>query len=1115
MMQNIKLLDCFNDSSWNGKTKIEDNGWIELKTGNPTLSERLFFKQTRLSGSIVEKPKKGVTLLEKLGLEVASPSNPKNEMAKFQAQQGGVNVDIGSPVVTLTPPEAKITSSEESLKKFIYKNFMSRELDVMELPDNSFNEIRSLSGLQGDTRTMSVGFDCEWYGEIPRRPLSYQFSWIIDDVLNELVILNTREDDEHKLSLSVALGLVMSISQVKSYRYSDYVGFKGCVGFDSSTGKPIYEFFKDKKELVANSHRIHPLFKSKHTEKLVERNGSHRVEKCNEYTIYTPGSKTIDEYHNEGTIEIPQDEIDSFQGKDPKKFHFDKYQKSGEHRDYWVWGTREAKFPKEAYSSIQLVCHTGKVDLSLFSCEDFDGYGNILRYCKDIQGGCISMLPTKRTLYDSFKSGNNRYVFPIRLTIRDTMGQAPANSKSLDTLGKLIGIEKLDDSRIDKANMNQFFHDYPALFLEYAARDSTVTLLYFSSIYGINRKGAVTLTSASAKIIKDKIAEYLDCKPSDPTDPNGEFNLIFRGLKKKKDDVYFDEELGYLQCSKLYPISREVSEIQQFCTFAYHGGYNGSSKIGWYTGQTYDHDLKGAYPTAMTVVPDINWKNPIKQEISDKDIDLNLFQSMYGTYQPLIPFVGYFTFEFPEDVKYPCFCYQSMDNLVFPLSSKDSGDPDFKEGIYATGVEVYLALKLGAKVHCERGFILNVLPNKDGNTCSLGYAIKSIINDRELAQTLFGKKSFSDQLLKLMVNSGSYGKTVQNVVPKKSYSTYSKEMEPMGESILTNPFVAAFTTAIVRCELIATMNQLHEMGYDVYSYTTDGFITNAPVDVMEKCDMYGIKPFMENARLFLTDEKSSKVWEVKHTQERLLNLTTRGNMGAEVGGVSAHNSTKSPYEKDDPDYEEKDREWFIVCALSRDGKVSYHCPVWTSFKDLALGQEFIVKDTIKSVGMDFDMKRKPDFSTMEDIEVVYKGENYITANFDTKPFETVAEFIKYKTKKKQYNCLRTVDQWTMFRLKTEEESCLYVRDLDWTIVFSCVQGHRLGMWNIPTLDSKSLNIQEKCDWINSLNLCDREFKKSDWKNARRPERAKSILPEYMIEKTLDIMQGKAKQVVNG
>ena len=1114
-MQNIKLLDCFNDSSWNGKTEIENNGWREFKSiaDNPT--ERLFFRQTRLSGSLVKPQKEVLHFCQKVGEEVSSPTCPKNEMAKFQALKDGVKVNTGSPVVTLTPHEAKISESEKKLKKFIYKNFMGRKLDVLELPDNSFNEIRSLSGLQGETRTMSVGFDCEWYGENPRRPLSYQFSWIIDDVLYELVVLNTHEDDEHRLSLPLALGLVLCISWVKSYRYNEYLQFKCCVGFDSATGKPIYEFFPDKKALVANSHRIYPLFKTEHTEKLVNRNGSVHVEDCNKRIIRTPGSKTIDEYSKDGIIEIPQDEIDLFLKKDPKKYFFDKYQKSKYHRDDWVWGTREAKFPKEAYSNIQLICHTGKVDLSLFSCEDFDGYGNILRYCKDIQGGCISMLPTKRILRDSFKIGRNRYVFPIRLSIRDTMGQAPANSKSLDTLGKLIGIKKLDDSRIDKANMNQFFHDYPALFLEYASRDSTVTLLYFSSIYGINREGAVTLTSAAAKVIKERLCEYLDCKPSDPIDPNGEFNLIFRGLKKKKDDVLFDEELGYLQCSNLYPISREVSEIHQFCTFAYHGGYNGSSKIGWYTGLTHDHDLKGAYPTAMTVIPDINWKDPIKHEISDKDIDLNLFQTMYGTYQPLIPFVGYFTFEFPEDVKYPCFCYESMGNLVFPLSSKDSGDPDFKEGIYAMGVEVYLALKLGAKVHCERGFILNVLPNKDGNTCSLGYAIKSIINDRELSQTLFGKKSFPDQLLKLMVNSGSYGKTVQNVVPKRSYSTYSKEMEPMGESILTNPFVAAFTTAIVRCELIATMNQLHEMGYDVYSYTTDGFITNAPVDVMEKCDMYGIKPFMENARLFLTDEKSSKVWEVKHNQEHLLNLTTRGNMGAEVGGVSAHNSTKSPYEKDDPDYDEKDREWFIVEALSRDGKVSYHCPVWTSFKDLALGHEFIVKDTIKSVGMDFDMKRKPDFSTMEDIEVVYKGENYITANFDTKPFETVAEFIKYKNKKKQYNCLRTKEQWTMFRLKTEEESCLYVRDLDWTIVFSCVQGHRLGMWNIPKLDSKSLTIQEKCDWINSLHLCDREFKKSDWKNARRPERAKSILPDYMIEKTLNIMQGKAKQVVNG
>ncbi|MDU5989420.1 MAG: hypothetical protein E6Y90_08210, partial [Anaerococcus vaginalis] len=68
-MKNIKLLDCFNDSSWNGKTKIEKSGWIELKTGNPTLSERLFFKQQRLSGSIVKQHQKFPNFDQKVGLE--------------------------------------------------------------------------------------------------------------------------------------------------------------------------------------------------------------------------------------------------------------------------------------------------------------------------------------------------------------------------------------------------------------------------------------------------------------------------------------------------------------------------------------------------------------------------------------------------------------------------------------------------------------------------------------------------------------------------------------------------------------------------------------------------------------------------------------------------------------------------------------------------------------------------------------------------------------------------------------------------------------------------------------------------------------------------------------
>ena len=59
-------------------------------------------------------------------------------------------------------------------------------------------------------------------------------------------------------------------------------------------------------------------------------------------------------------------------------------------------------------------------------------------------------------------------------------------------------------------------------------------------------------------------------------------------------------------------------------------------------------------------------------------------------------------------------------------------------------------------------------------------------------------------------------------------------------SAVTSPYHAAYTTALVRCMLIVCVNQLRSMGFYVYSVTTDGFITDAPISVVRSLDAFEI-----------------------------------------------------------------------------------------------------------------------------------------------------------------------------------------------------------------------------------------------------------------------------------
>jgi hypothetical protein len=65
-----------------------------------------------------------------------------------------------------------------------------------------------------------------------------------------------------------------------------------------------------------------------------------------------------------------------------------------------------------------------------------------------------------------------------RVFIRDTMLLAPAGNRSLESMGRLYNMNKIDLQGYDKSKMSLLLKENRDLFIEYAVRDSIITLMH-------------------------------------------------------------------------------------------------------------------------------------------------------------------------------------------------------------------------------------------------------------------------------------------------------------------------------------------------------------------------------------------------------------------------------------------------------------------------------------------------------------------------------------------------------------------------------------------------------------------------------------------------------------
>lgn len=905
--------------------------------------------------------------------------------------------------------------------------------------DAIFSNLPSIQSVRKSSPRLNIGFDTEFcYVDEEKKTraiLSYQFACFLADehTILEVSFVSTNPVPENRLSLSTCLGYVLELVD-----NSAFTSFKYSVG---RTYHVDYDVVKED----GTTETVRKIFSTQEdAERFIESD-----EFKDEHLMVT-----LDKSHIKSYCNLRQ-------------------------------------FTSKAFD-ISVVCHTGSVDLTAFANDKFSFWkkaGSIIPYLKSVQGGAISL----DDYYLPISKGSEPWKFyPVNITFRDTMCYAPEKNSSLAALGKTVGVEKIrlaetkDEEDAIKSDMLTYMREQFYDFLSYGAEDSLITLLYGSKLWGVNKDWCVTSTSGATAVGKKVICEYLGVS----VDKKGkyspaEFNRKFRGLKTVSCGME-ETAYGFKRKTETVCVSSERENLYRYASKAFSGGFNMSSLLGVYSNiLTWDFDLCNAYPTGLCCIADIDYDNPdgcIERVFFNEKITIGAFHS------PCDPLFAVIDYEFPEECLFPCIAKHCDGTVIFPRKGKD---------VYASGPSIYLALQLGATVHVRSGFMAKVRYREPmQKSFSLRAVMKQLVNDRTVTKKLFGKGSLEDNTIKNFSNA-FYGKVAQNVVEKNTWDGWNEEMENLGLSSVTNPELACLVTDVVRCMLIGTLNELVSGGHKAFSATTDGFITNASLDELNRCENFGFRRMFEQCRLFLSDGQDPTIWEPKHAQEFLLNTTTRCNTGfgyGEYKGVNAHGGYKTGLDEDTLE----DRREMLRVITQRTGSVAMKYTRFVSLKEMQRSRcDFHTTEEEKKLRFNFDMKRKPVKDSFEKVTGSFLGIDYEYMNFDTVPFEDDEEFLLYRSVSEGFSCLRTEKEWKQFwlRIKDKENGTRHnLSDMDWNALFAVIAGYRAGKWLIPGLEECG-SVKEKLDYINARNRSGRVFKQDNWKDCRKPERQAAAIYE--------------------
>ena len=741
--------------------------------------------------------------------------------------------------------------------------------------------------------------------------------------------------------------------------------------------------------------------------------------------------------------------------------------------------------------TVVLIAHYGIVDFTTY----YDSK-ELLRRVDSARGTVVTTArPLVVRVTDQWRNRSRKIV----LHVRDTMMLAAAGSQ-LATLGERLGVPKLNlPEGHEKGAMDRLQAERHQDFLCYGARDAEIALLHVEKL--INSTAGIvpiSLGSQAATILRQAI-----CQEHAWT--TEQFDLHFRGLRKVTEKVA-DAESGEVRVRNYLTARTEAVLLLDVATRCYYGGRSECFLFGIHhapEGRSWhDYDLASAYPTAMVLVPDPDYSQP------PSVLTGRLGRGILG---PTSWAFGYVRFRFPADVFYPCLPVKddAGRGLVFP-----------REGAtWASAPELWLALELGAQI--ELVMPMYVQPTK--NRFGLATGVKRLVDLRLQARQQFGKGSPEELAAKERSNS-SYGKLAQGLAGTRVYSTRNNQTDLVPPSSITSAPHAALTTGLVRMVVSAAMNELHALGYLIASITTDGFLTDAPQDVVAHLTLGGFTPDVERSRLLLAGDTT--IWEEKHACRTLVMLATRTGFGLEpVGdhklpaaggsykpnpamkqrfselGRKQYEQRHGPVDPGDLPADSVLEGWYLMgrpealaeLAMKREGRICVELHALPSGRDYVRADADGVGRRIhRQIRWEFDYKRQPLPATIHVERVTIDGQHYEHVSYATSPWATFDDWLDARG---------AMDLAREGSVKTEQDAHDVVarigRALAGTARSTYIRGGAHRAAAIATLRALRSG-QISCGWLDGttgLEVCRRvgkafgvELTTSDWKNAGRASR---------------------------
>lgn len=612
--------------------------------------------------------------------------------------------------------------------------------------------------------------------------------------------------------------------------------------------------------------------------------------------------------------------------------------------------------------------------------------------------------------------------FKVHIKLRDTITLAPSGKAKLEDLGSVLNYKKIkldEDDKKDlhyKLNMREFRKDHWDLFKEYAIRDAeicskyTIKMMRLYREQGFQFKLPVTLTAIGV----DLIQQYWTERGLDP------LKVVGKELEVR---TVFNRKLNRPRTIKRTPFVKKLHFIEPLLTECYHGGRNEQFWFGpSYKSLWFDYDLSSAYPTAMFLIGEVDW-NDIKQLKDTTD----LLKS-----KPVDMVFGDIDFEFPEDVRYPVLPVRTNTGIIFPRSGTTS--THISEILLAKTLGCKISLNFGVRIGSKRHPRVRKKDNEwigDVNRPFDGFT-KYCIDKRLEARSKAGKKKGLEELFWKELTNSTYGKTAQGLRERRVYDLKAEDTKRLEPSKITNPAYASFITAFCRGTLSEIMNNLPR-DVDIFSVTTDGFLTTATHKQMEEATKGVLSRYYKSSRRVLGD--SEVIFEVKHVIQKPLGWRTRGQSTLIPSTEQDWRHTENVVEGGEENNryvlakagiklsktlnKREENDEIIKLFFNRYPEQILDVKLSTGIREMyEEGKDFVDYTLRKKLSMDYDWKRKPHYIGEADVNVEgIDCKKHLF--FSTKPWDDLKEYNQMRVIWENYNKdtnhnLKTINDYNLF-----------------------------------------------------------------------------------------------------